>query len=129
IANRYFPTLPWPQEFHERPVEYYDRLYQTLVQQLSDLNERMVVVEWAHIRGIESVTAIAGGSFKWRALWTILFAGLNSKSEPLINRLVTDAATASRLVTALDAYGDLDASAKQWYEKLVRTLFRDLPVV
>ncbi len=127
VANRYFPTLPLPQEFHERPVEYYAKLYEKLIKQLSDLNERMVVVEWSHISGIQSVTAIAGGYFKLRALWTILFAGLNSKSKPLINTLVTDSATASDLITALHAYRELDPSAKRWYEKLVRTLFRDPP--
>jgi len=127
VANRYFPTLPLPQEFHERSVEYYDHLYGKLNKQLLNLNERMVVVEWAHIRGIRSVTAIAGGSFKLRALWTILFAGLNSKSLRLINTLVTDSATAYDLNTALNAYHGLDASAKAWYEKLVRTFFQGPP--
>jgi hypothetical protein len=127
IANRYFPTLPLPQEFKERPVAYYDRLYEKLIKQLADLNERMVVVEWAHIRSIREVTAIAGGSFKLNALWTILFAGLNRKSKPLINTLVTDSTTASDLTAALYAYQDLDPSAKRWYEKTVGTFFRDPP--
>jgi hypothetical protein len=85
----------------------------------------MVVVEWNHVRGIPSVTAIAGGSFKLRALWTILFAGMQNRSQRLIKTLVTDAVTARELMSAWDTYKSLDVSIKRWYETLVGTLFLD----
>lgn len=125
IANRFFPTLPLPDEFQQRSVEYYDKVYGELIKQLSELNKRLVVVEWAHIRGIRSVTAIAGGTFKLHALWTILFAGLQGKNNKLINTLVTDSKTARSLISAVEAYRKLDPSARRWYENLVPTFFLD----
>ena len=125
VANRYFATLPMPNEATALALEDYDQIYKKLMKQLNDLNERMVVVEWGHIRGIPSVSAIAGGPFKLRALWTILFAGRHSKDQRLINTLVTDAATARGLIAALDIYERLDPSIQQWYENLAATLFID----
>ena len=125
VANRYFPTLPLPSEASALSIDEYDRIYEKLIKQLNDLNERMVVVEWAHILGIRSVTAIAGGPFKLRALWTILFAGKQNPDKRLINTLVTDASTARTLMSALDAYERLNPAIRQWYEKMVETLFVD----
>jgi len=125
IANRYFPTLPLPHELNAGDLDAYNAIYQKLIKQLNDLNERMVVVEWEHIRGIPSVAAVAGGSFKLRALWTILFAGLQSNSRPLINTLVTDAKTAGSLMSALDTYRTLDPAVREWYETQVAAFFLD----
>jgi DNA-binding transcriptional regulator LsrR (DeoR family) len=125
VANRYFATLPLPKETNALTIDKYSQVYEKLIEQLNDLNERMVVVEWSHIRSISSVSAIAGGPFKLRALWTILFAGRQSRDQRLINTLITDAATASRLISALDTYERLDPSIQQWYENLAGTLFLD----
>jgi hypothetical protein len=125
IANRFFATLPLPHEANALTINNYNKIYEKLIKQLNDLNERMVVVEWNHVRGIPSVTAIAGGSFKLRALWTILFAGMQNRSQRLIKTLVTDAVTARELMSAWDTYKSLDVSIKRWYETLVGTLFLD----
>jgi hypothetical protein len=125
VANRFFATLPLPNQVRELTINEYDKIFERLIKQLNDLNERMVVVEWSHIRGIPAVTAIAGGCFKLGALWTILFSGLQNRSQRLIKTLVTDAVTARGLLSALDTYNNLDVSIRQWYEKLVGTLFLD----
>jgi DNA-binding transcriptional regulator LsrR (DeoR family) len=125
VANRYFPTLPLPDEFGKLSIEKYEELYDKLLKRLGDLNGRMVVTEWSHIRSIPSVTAIAGGEFKVRVLWTILFAGLRDRSQRLVNTLVTDAKTALALISALHAYGGLDPSVKEWYETMVLKFFQD----
>jgi DNA-binding transcriptional regulator LsrR (DeoR family) len=127
VANRYFATLPMPNEASALLIDEYNKIYEKLIKQLNDLNQRMVVTEWAHIRGIHSVTAIAGGTFKLRALWTILFAGKQSQDQRLIKTLVTDADTARGLISALDAYKRLDPSIRRWYEDMVGTLFVDPP--
>jgi DNA-binding transcriptional regulator LsrR (DeoR family) len=124
LANRYFPTLPMPHEINRAPSEY-DSIYERLIKQLNRLNDRMVVVEWAHIRQIPSVTAIAGGSFKLHALWTILFAGQKSDTRRLIDTLVTDATTASRLMSAMDSYKSLDPELRRWYDERASTFFID----
>jgi DNA-binding transcriptional regulator LsrR (DeoR family) len=125
VANRYFPTLPLPDEFGKLSIEKYEELYDKLLKRLGELNERMVVTEWSHIRSIPSVTAIAGGAFKVRVLWTILFAGWRDRSQRLVNTLVTDAKTAHALISALHAYGGLDPSVKEWYETMVLKFFQD----
>ncbi len=124
LANRYFPTLPMPHEI-DLALSDYDAIYEKLIKQLNRLNERMVVVEWAHIREIPAVTAIAGGSFKLRALWTILLDGQKDNARRLVDTLVTDAVTANRLMSAMDSYNNFDPELRRWYDQRLSTFFVD----
>src|SRR5260221_2244690 len=92
----------------------YDGIYERLSKQLNRLNERMVVVEWAHIREIPSVTAIAGGSLKLRALWTILLAGQKDNAQRLVDTLVTEPVTGNHLMPPMDSCNNFDPDLRRW---------------
>lgn len=114
IANRLFPALPLPSQLEDSDSArraQLDVAYQKLNTKLERLNARAIVAQWAHLRAIGSVRAIAGGALKASALWTVLiageysYAGDNSRSlrgsrprKALITELSTDASTAATLV-------------------------------
>ncbi|HKQ05965.1 MAG TPA: sugar-binding domain-containing protein [Blastocatellia bacterium] len=123
ITNRLFPTLPFPHEVEKPVLKKYTTAYNDLIRKLNRLNERMVVVEFNHLREIQSVVAIAGGPFKIRALWTLLITALIDPSKRILTELTTDAESARTLMATLEAYNVADLEIKTWYEAMTKTLF------
>jgi hypothetical protein len=83
-----------------------------------------VVMEWAHLRGIPSVCALAGGELKLRVLFTLLVCDLLSKrGTGLIKELVTDSTTAAHLISGLSDFERAPREVKEWYQAIAPTIF------
>lgn len=134
FPNSVYPTLFLPQNLSKKILD--DSLvadgYKTLMSQSNELNSRMVVIDWDHLRCIDEVTVIAWGSFKREALWTLLLADCVSEpNEPsasyksLVYELWTDAETAWALVNAWNGLADRPDGEKlwDWYVKMSKDLF------
>jgi hypothetical protein len=132
VSNRIYPTLFLPQTLTGGRIK--DPLiaegYKTLISQLDELNSRMVVIDWDHLRSIEEVTVIAGGNFKREALWTLLLSDCITSMDEwnhknLVYELWTDSETAQLLIGAWDAFSKRDDGEElwEWYMKMSRHLF------
>jgi|GEM_PF-1915169 len=129
LSNRLFPALFLPEEinsqFKERSTE---QSYESLVDQLEEMNRRMVVIDWGHLRGVKTVV-IAGGEFKRQALWTLLLTNLIGYTElgreRLVYELWTDAETAKSLLrnwALLESRVD-GHELWDWYVEMSKKLF------
>ena len=70
IAHRQFAVLPLPSNCTTTPD--FSKLIE-LLDGPEGLNSRTIAAEWGHLSKIRSVLAIAGGSLKLEALWTVLW--------------------------------------------------------
>lgn len=125
VANRFFPALYLPNELQLEGLQNTATVYNKLNKELAKLTDRMIVVNWRHLKDISSVDAIAGGPLKLRALWTLLIAGLLDRSKRIISGLTTDTESAEDLIKAYRHYEHADPSIRQWYADIVRTLFNN----
>lgn len=139
LTNRFFPALPLPRKLNPESLDDFTQRYRRLSEELSRLNERMIVANWSHIFKIKFVIAIAGGPFKIDALWTLLITRY-LKEKRIIDELVTDAESALKLIDALDQYHQYEAQERKdgvgaagkgaicrWYKQQVDTLFPAAP--
>jgi len=131
VANRLFVSLPLPSALPRLAPERAALLKEVrkLDTTLLRINRRSVVMDWDHLRDIDLVFAMAGGtatSPKLEALWTILLGtGLYTKEERfrLLTAVATDSATAIRLVEEREKLRALDPDVTQWYKAALEFLF------
>lgn len=123
VANRFFPALYLPNQLEPSTLEGATTAYDVLIKALTNLNSRMTVVNWHHLNSIPSVTAVAGGHLKLRALWTPLIAGLINRDKRIITSLTTDTESAEELITARRDFDRADSLIQQWYKDMVERLF------
>ncbi|HEX6184927.1 MAG TPA: hypothetical protein VFZ44_13665 [Pyrinomonadaceae bacterium] len=124
VANRFFPALYLPSELKPETLQVAAAAYAKLNKELAKLTDRMIVVDWGHLKGIPSVDAVAGGPLKLRALWTLLITGLLEPDKRIIDGLTTDTESAEGLIAAHRDYEHADPAIRQWYADIVRTLFK-----
>jgi DNA-binding transcriptional regulator LsrR (DeoR family) len=124
IANRLFPTLPLPEDLIGRALPS-PNVYERLSTKLDELNRRAVVMDWAHLRGVPSVWAVAGGALKVRALWTLLICRRleSSGRSGIVKELSTDIRTAIKLEDALDAFDKAPQDLRNWYSTIAPLIF------
>jgi DNA-binding transcriptional regulator LsrR (DeoR family) len=124
VANRLFPVLPFPDKIKVKDLRKLDSAYDNLLGTLKKLNDRMVVADWKHLQSIETVAAIAGGSLKLEALWTLLLrTKFSERSERIVSELTTDVQSALTLLDALDSFEFADPPLKEWYLKMTKRVF------
>lgn len=131
IANRLFVSLPLasalPSDASGRSslLAGIRRLDATLL----SINRQSVVMDWDHLRDINSVFAVAGGTpaaSKVQALWTLLLAtGLFPKDERfrLLTAIATDSTTATSLVQEREHLRSLGPESAKWYISAMQVLF------
>jgi DNA-binding transcriptional regulator LsrR (DeoR family) len=122
VANRIFPSLPFPDELPS-DLEKAKADISALNELISRLNGRSVVMGWCHLRAISHVWAVAGGAYKANALWTLLLKGHIDRESFLVSGLSTDAENAEKLVAAVGAFDGLARAKRRWYEEVVSLIF------
>jgi hypothetical protein len=131
IANRLFVSLPLPSALPHDAAGRSSLLtgVRELDSTLLHINQQSVVMDWDHLRDIDSVFAMAGGTPtapKLEALWTILLAtGLYTKDDRfrLLTAVATDSTTASRLVQEREHLRTLNPEFTVWYRSALEILF------
>lgn len=124
VANRLFPALPLPHEWRPSP-DAYDELHE----KLEELNRRAVVMEWAHLRKIQSVWALAGGLVKLNVIWTLLISRYleTGRNDSVVTELSTDVRTARRLEEAMSDFRKATYATRHWYQTVCENLFTISP--
>lgn len=130
-TNRLFAALPLPEEVKAESLSSHTTTYEALMKKLDELNSRMIVVEWKHLRSIDSIMVIAGGEYKWNVLWTVLITNYIQRTESpqpskgVTTELCTDTQSAEKLLSALDDYKNSSDGVKNWYKEMSEKIFRD----
>ncbi|MBI2190557.1 MAG: hypothetical protein HYU36_01065 [Planctomycetes bacterium] len=116
VANRLFPILPMPAEV-EALTRAHLQSYEFFLSKIAALNERVISVQWRHLRQIPHVVVVAGGPHKLHALWTLLVA-----PKPFVTEVCTDAESARRLLRAADGWTPF-LDGHPWIHRLWSRLF------
>ncbi len=122
VANRIFPSLPFPKELPDDLNKAKENV-RALNDLILRLNGRSVVMDWCHLRAISHVWAVAGGSYKANALWTLLLKGHIDRESFLVSGVSTDAENAKRLVAAVEDFDGLPRPKRHWYEEMLGLIF------
>ncbi|HZP48117.1 MAG TPA: hypothetical protein VFB07_06275 [Vicinamibacterales bacterium] len=125
VGNRLFPVLPLPTEL-PNDLDALSAQLDELSQKLEQINRRMLIANWQHLRTVPRVLAIAGGELKQRAIFTLALAGYVDPTRRVITELCTDGAVADSLTAAFRSYNTSRAEIRQWYERRVSRLFTDV---
>jgi transposase-like protein len=128
VANRLFPVVPLPRDLAKSGLPD-PAVFVRLGAMLEELNSRAVVMGWNHLRGVPDVWAVAGGSLKVEALWTLLIC---RRFEPstrtsVIKELSTDLKSAELLQQALRDFEKSSSVTQAWYEQVAPTIFPSCP--
>ena len=127
VMNRYFPVLKVPSNIQPADVPQLRAAYAWLHSELEAFNGRIVAAQWPHLRQSKNVSAVAGGSFKFNAIWSLCILGLLRPENRIISELNTDSVTAEQLLKALDDFESADTSIKDWFRNISKTFFTRVP--
>jgi DNA-binding transcriptional regulator LsrR (DeoR family) len=125
VANRLFPAVPLPQTLIAAAKRPAPAAYVGLTKRLQELNDRAVVMEWAHLRRIPSVWAVAGGEAKAHVLWTLLICKVveADRNSALVKELAVDLQCAEILDRALEDFRNAPQEIRDWYAAICPTIF------
>jgi DNA-binding transcriptional regulator LsrR (DeoR family) len=126
VANRLFAAVPLPHALIEPAKRPDADAYAGLSDKLKVLNDRAVVMEWAHLRRIPSVWAVAAGEAKMQVLWTLLICKLvdADRNGTLVKELAIDLKCAEILSRALEDFTNGPAEIRNWYAAICPTIFQ-----
>jgi hypothetical protein len=103
VANRLFPALPLPDQLKSYRLGTLESGLRELTEKLKQLNKKSVTVSWKHLRGVQTVCAIAGGDLKVNVIWTLLLASKLNPMRRVLTELSTDNKTAKVLIQAINS--------------------------
>ncbi len=128
VVNRYYLALPLPGKLRGMDGARFADLktdYADVLADIDALNGRVVATEWAHLRQIPSLIAVAGGDLKHASLWTLLLAGWPDRpnKQHIIKGLNTDLETAKTLWRAQEDWKACSHDVQQWCLDVVARMF------
>lgn len=119
LGNRFFPTLPFPDELEGRDLRTLSGDYLELIRRLELLNDFTVVAGWSHLLEVESLNLIAGGLAKRHCVWTVLLASWLYPELKLVSELTIDAETATILLQKKQALDHSPAETRAWFKYVI----------